>query len=31
MIVLDTNVTSELMRPAPLLVVTAWVRARNAP
>ncbi len=30
MIVLDTNVTSELMRPAPLLVVTAWVRARNA-
>ena len=30
MIVLDTNVTSELMKPSPSPVVTAWVRARNA-
>ena len=29
MIVLDTNVTSELMRPSPSPVVTAWVRARS--
>lgn len=30
MIVVDTNVTSELMRPSPSPVVTAWVRARGA-
>lgn len=30
MIVLDTNVTSELMKPSPSPVVTAWVRAGNA-
>jgi toxin FitB len=28
-IVLDTNVTSELMRPSPSPVVTAWVRSRT--
>lgn len=28
MIVLDTNVTSELMRPTPSPVVTAWLRSR---
>ncbi len=30
MIVVDTNVTSELMRPVPSPAVTAWVRARSA-
>ncbi len=30
MIVVDTNVTSELMRPLPSPAVTAWVRARSA-
>ncbi len=30
MIVVDTNVTSEVMRPSPSPVVTAWVRARSA-
>jgi predicted nucleic acid-binding protein len=30
MIVLDTNVTSELMRPSPSPVVTAWVLARHS-
>lgn len=30
MIVADTNVTSELMRPSPSIEVTAWVRARRA-
>lgn len=30
MIVVDTNVTSELMRPSPSPVVKAWVRAHNA-
>jgi len=30
MIVVDTNVTSELMRPSPSTTVTAWVRARTA-
>jgi predicted nucleic acid-binding protein len=29
-IVLDTNVASELMLPAPSATVTAWVRARSA-
>lgn len=29
MIVVDTNVASELMRPAPSPVVAAWVRSRN--
>jgi toxin FitB len=29
MIVLDTNVTSELMRPTPAMAVTAWVRSRR--
>lgn len=29
MIVVDTNVTSELMRPSPSPAVTAWVRARS--
>jgi predicted nucleic acid-binding protein len=29
MIVLDTNVTSELMRPSPEPGVVAWVRARS--
>jgi predicted nucleic acid-binding protein len=28
-IVLDTNVTSELMRPSPSSMVTAWVRSRT--
>jgi hypothetical protein len=28
-IVLDTNVTSELMRPVPAPVVVAWVRAKR--
>lgn len=30
MIVVDSNVTSELMRPSPSPAVTAWVRARSA-
>ena len=30
MIVLDTNVTSELMRPSPSPIVEAWVRAHRA-
>lgn len=30
MIVVDTNVTSELMRPSPSPVVVAWVRDRSA-
>ena len=30
MIVVDTNVTSELMKPSPSTTVTAWVRARRA-
>ncbi len=30
MIVVDTNVTSELMKPAPSPVVTRWVRSRSA-
>ncbi len=30
MIVVDTNVTSELMRPSPSPAVTAWVQARDA-
>lgn len=30
MIVVDTNVTSELMRPSPSPAVTAWVRDRPA-
>lgn len=29
MIVVDTNVTSELMRPSPSPVVTGWMRARS--
>jgi len=29
-IVLDTNVTSELMRSSPSLAVTAWVQAHSA-
>ena len=29
MIVVDTNVTSELMRPSPAPVVVAWVRAQS--
>jgi len=29
-IVVDTNVTSELMKPAPSPAVVAWVHARNA-
>lgn len=29
MIVVDTNVTSELMKPSPLLAVVAWVRDRS--
>jgi len=29
-IVVDTNVASELMRPSPSSAVTAWVRARSA-
>lgn len=29
MIVVDTNVTSELMRPSPSPAVTAWVRAHT--
>jgi predicted nucleic acid-binding protein len=28
MIVVDTNVTSELMKPSPAAAVTGWVRAR---
>jgi hypothetical protein len=28
-IVVDTNVVSELMRPSPSAVVTGWVRARS--
>lgn len=31
MIVVDTNVVSELMRPRPSAVVVAWVRARSEP
>lgn len=30
MIVVDTNVTSELMKPTPSPTVVDWVRARNA-
>jgi predicted nucleic acid-binding protein len=30
MIVVDANVTSELMKPSPSAAVTAWVRARSA-
>lgn len=30
MIILDTNVTSELMRPSPSPTVTAWVRTHRA-
>lgn len=30
MIVVDTNVTSELMRPAPSPAVVGWVRERDA-
>lgn len=30
MIVVDTNVTSELMRPAPSPIVEAWVRRHSA-
>ena len=30
MIVVDTDVTSELMRPSPSTAVAAWVRARPA-
>lgn len=30
MIVVDTNVTSELMKPAPSSAVSAWVQARSA-
>lgn len=30
MIIVDTNVASELMRPAPSPVVAAWVRAHSA-
>ncbi len=30
MIVVDTNVTSELMRPSPSPVVAAWVRGHSA-
>lgn len=30
MIVLDTNVASELMRPAPAPLVVAWVGERGA-
>ena len=30
MIVLDTNVVSELMRPAPSLAVVSWVSRRDA-
>lgn len=30
MIVVDTSVTSELMRPAPSPAVVGWVRERNA-
>jgi predicted nucleic acid-binding protein len=29
-IILDTNVTSELMRPAPSALVVAWVQAQDA-
>ena len=29
MIVVDTNVTSELMRPSPSPAVSAWLRAQN--
>lgn len=29
MIVVDTNVTSELMRPSPSPTITGWVRARS--
>lgn len=29
MIIVDTNVTSELMRPAPSPVVVEWVRGHN--
>lgn len=29
MIIVDTNVTSELMKPSPALVVRDWVRARR--
>lgn len=31
MIVVDTNVTSELMRRSPSPALTTWVRARSAP
>lgn len=30
MIVVDTDVASELMRPSPSTAVTAWVRARSS-
>ena len=30
MIVIDTNVASELMRPSPSTAVTTWVRARRS-
>lgn len=30
MIIVDTNVTSELMKPSPSLAVASWVRARSA-
>lgn len=30
MIVVDTNVTSELMKPAPSSAVVGWVRSRDA-
>lgn len=30
MIVVDTNVTAELMKPAPSPVVVGWVRGHNA-
>lgn len=30
MIVVDTNVTSELMRPSPSTAVTRWVQARGS-
>lgn len=30
MIIVDTNVTSELMRPSPAPSVATWVRARSA-
>ena len=29
MIILDTNVVSELMRPEPALGVASWVRSRD--